>query len=535
MGRARCSCRDGAGGVSVVLKGEQLGPYRVLRRLGIGGMAEVYEALEPSGRAVALKVMRPDVRRASSVAMFVQEARIAQELDHEHIVRVESYGEIDGEHYMVMELVDGWTLEEAIELHRHAGERFSLGAAVDCAVQICRALSCVHELDPPIVHRDVTPHNVFVTTEGVVKLSDFGIAKQHGGPSLTVTGQIKGKLAYLAPEQATGEPLTARSDLYLVGLVLFELSTGERYVQTKDAVEAIMAAQRPTWRAPSSLRAEARVLDGILRRVLQRQPTLRFASARKLGDTLARLLVHLDGRAEDLVAHLRQLDASLPDGMAGSFEAAPTSVEPSVTSIDPYASSAIEAASAPHLEALATRPSAPTVLHESDSLVALGHDDQSRVRGGIETRFSARELQTVPRARAAAPRRQPGSLTMQLSGMADGQASDDRQAMARTRLKVSVGVLALGLVVLAVGVGLYIGSSGSGAGGGAGERRGLGSAAATAAGDGAVGRRSRPRAVSGALADAAQLDGTGRSADPAPIHDSDSDGGGRGTGVAGVA
>ena len=206
------------------------GRYRTLFVLGRGGMGSVEAALqaEPS-RVVALKRLLPDAARdRRRVDMFLREARLATMLDHPNIVRAWDFGELDGELYLAMELAEGPSLARLLRALRDAGEELPVPAAAWLVAEICEGLHAAHELAEPatkqalnLVHRDVSPQNVIVGYDGRVRILDFGIAKIET-ESTTKTGEVKGKSAYMSPEQAMGEPLDRRSDVFGVGAVLYE-------------------------------------------------------------------------------------------------------------------------------------------------------------------------------------------------------------------------------------------------------------------------------------------------------------------------
>src|SRR5262245_26051844 len=223
----------------------RLGPYLLGRRIGSGGMATVFAArhlgmaVPGATRVVALKVMAtaladdPKARR-----MFEREAVIATRVEHPNVVRTYEVGEVNGEIFLAMELVQGATLSA---LCAHAPGEVPLAIAVRIACDVARGLDAVHDLRDAggellgVVHQDVTPHNVIVGYDGVTKLLDFGVARMvaHDGSR---TQSIRGKPAYLAPEQIALEPIDRRADVYGLGAVLFELLTGTRSSRGADLV-----------------------------------------------------------------------------------------------------------------------------------------------------------------------------------------------------------------------------------------------------------------------------------------------------------
>ncbi len=218
---------------------KRLGRYRSLMLIGEGGMGRVELALETGDggfeRVVALKRMRPEIAKdARHTEMFLHEARLAALLSHPNVVHTLAFGEADGELYLAMEYVQGETLTAILDRCKSRGKKVDFDLGLEILEHVCLALHAAHELrdvqDKPLglVHRDVTPANVMVSYDGHVKLLDFGVAKIETGNNLTRAGEVKGKMAYMSPEQAMGDPLDRRSDLYAVGALLYEVTTGLR-------------------------------------------------------------------------------------------------------------------------------------------------------------------------------------------------------------------------------------------------------------------------------------------------------------------
>jgi beta-lactam-binding protein with PASTA domain len=254
------------------------GRYRVVARLGSGGMADVYCAEDTQlGRRVALKVLyRRFAEDAQFVERFKREASSAAGLSHPSIVGVFDRGEWDGTYYIAMELIEGRTLKDVIRERGPAPPE----AAVDIAVQILRALKFAHQRG--VVHRDIKPQNVLVDDDGRVKVTDFGIARA-GASDMTETGSIMGTAQYLSPEQAQGRPVDARSDLYSVGVVLYEMLTGR---VPFDAESPVTVALKQVSEAPIPPReldpSIPPALEAVVLRTLEKEPELRYADADEL-------------------------------------------------------------------------------------------------------------------------------------------------------------------------------------------------------------------------------------------------------------
>jgi serine/threonine-protein kinase len=216
------------------------GRYELIHRLGHGGMASVYlgRAIGTAGfeRLVAVKVIHPHLANESEfVEMFLDEARIAAKIHHPNVCETLDLGDDDGVFFMVMEYVEGETLSSLVRQLLKREEKLPITVALQIAADACRGLEAAHSLEDHdgtalnLVHRDVSPHNLLVTMDGRVKVVDFGIMKAAGKRSNTLTGQLRGKLTYMSPEQARGEPVDRRSDIYAMGVILWELLAGARF------------------------------------------------------------------------------------------------------------------------------------------------------------------------------------------------------------------------------------------------------------------------------------------------------------------
>ena len=264
--------------------GLKVGPYEIVAPIGAGGMGEVYHARDPRlKRDVAIKVLpalfssdRQRLRR------FEEEARAAAALNHPNILAVYDIGQQDGAPYIVCELLEGQTLRAKL----HTGP-VPVRKAVDCALQIARGLAVAHGRG--IVHRDLKPENVFVTRDGQVKILDFGLAKltraEPGGNDVTRTiesdvGSVVGTAGYMSPEQARGKPADARSDLFALGAVLYELLSGQRAFKGEASADTISAILNHD---PAELSAGNRrvppAVERIVRHCLEKNPDERFQSA----------------------------------------------------------------------------------------------------------------------------------------------------------------------------------------------------------------------------------------------------------------
>ncbi len=259
------------------------GRYRLIELLGRGGMATIYRAHDRQlDRDVAIKVLRPEYGNDPAfLARFRQEAQAAASLNHPNVVGVYDFGDDPAGPYIVMELVDG---EDLATLVRRNGPLPPRQAA-RLAAGIARGLAAAHARG--IVHRDMKTSNVLLTRDGVPKVGDFGIARAMAEAQLTLPGTTLGSVHYFSPEQARGEAATPSSDVYALGIVLFELLTGRRPWEGDSAAGVALARLQGPIPVPSESRAGVPPeLDAIVRRALARDPADRFASAADFADAL---------------------------------------------------------------------------------------------------------------------------------------------------------------------------------------------------------------------------------------------------------
>ena len=250
--------------------------YRVLRKLGSGGMADVYLAEDQQlGRRVALKLLaRRFAEDEQFVERFRREASSAAGLQHPNIVGIFDRGEWDGTYYIAMEYVEGRTLKDIVREKGPAPPE----AAVDLTLQILRAARFAHRRG--IVHRDIKPQNVLVDHDGRARVTDFGIARAGTTPEMTETGSIMGTAQYLSPEQAQGKPVDARSDLYSIGIVLYELLTGRVPFDAESPVTVAMMQVNEPPIPPRQLVPEIPPeLEAVVLRALEKLPERRFQDA----------------------------------------------------------------------------------------------------------------------------------------------------------------------------------------------------------------------------------------------------------------
>ena len=280
--------------------GETVSHYRIVDRLGGGGMGVVYEAEDLNlGRRVALKFLPEELaQNQEALERFQREARAASALNHPHICTIHDLGKHDGKPFLVMELLEGHTLQTRIEQHSLDSQQ-----VVELGSQMADALSAAHEKG--IVHRDLKPSNLFVTTRGDLKILDFGLAKQwteqddpdsampteRAEEMLTTPGSTMGTVAYMSPEQARGEPLDARTDLFSSGVVLYQMATGKLPFDggTSAIIFSEILGKHPT--PPTQVNpAVSPGLQEVLSKALEKDRNLRYQSAADIRADLQRLI-----------------------------------------------------------------------------------------------------------------------------------------------------------------------------------------------------------------------------------------------------
>jgi serine/threonine-protein kinase len=284
------------------MEGHQQQRYRVLDRLASGGMAEVFLAesagIEGFKKQVAIKRVLPALsEKKRFIAMFLDEARLSAHLSHSNVAQVFDIGVGDNAYFIVMEYVDGADLKAIIEYMKKSGKTFAVEAACFIASKICEGLTYAHELRGPdgvpleIIHRDMSPPNVLITKHGEVKIVDFGLARATSQLEKSEAGIIKGKFGYLSPEAAQGKEIDLRTDIFAVGIILWEMLAGRRlfYGDTDFAtVKLVQEAKIPSLRAENP--AVPPELERILARALARDPQARYPTARDLGRELTGFL-----------------------------------------------------------------------------------------------------------------------------------------------------------------------------------------------------------------------------------------------------
>src|SRR6059058_3224680 len=287
------------------------GRYRLEARIGAGGMSTVYRALDETlERQVAIKLMNTEVVSDSDqLERFRREARAVAQLSHPNVVGVIDAGEDEGRPYIVFECVEGETLKERI---RRLG-RLPVPEAVAYAIEIARALGAAHARN--IVHRDVKPQNVLIDEEGSAKVTDFGIARTLDEEGLTADGRVLGTTDYVSPEQALGQPVTGQSDLYSLGIVLYEMLTGEVPFKGESQVAVAMKHVREMLPDVQAKRPEvSAALAAVVDTATAKEQENRYADDAELIADLEDVLAIETARAGSATGEVTTVLRTLPSG-----------------------------------------------------------------------------------------------------------------------------------------------------------------------------------------------------------------------------
>lgn len=295
------------------------GDYVLLEKIGHGATAEVFLA-RPRDRALELpsplviKRLHAEIAREERFQQrFRHEAEIAVRVDSEHVAHVYDVGAVGASLYFAMEYVEGFSIAALIARAREQKLAMPIAAALELIAQALRGLSALHGLTDrktkaPLrfAHRDLAPKNIMVGRDGVVRIIDLGLGRSEAQEWRTRAGVVMGSLGYMSPEQVTGKPVDHRTDLYTLGIVLFELVAGRRLIAEEAAVEMMKASLRPELPSVSELRSDAPLeLDSILRKALAKRPEDRFPSAPAFEAAIDRTL---PDRRGSIAAFLEALD-----------------------------------------------------------------------------------------------------------------------------------------------------------------------------------------------------------------------------------
>ncbi|MDC0709690.1 protein kinase [Stigmatella sp. ncwal1] len=346
------------------------GKYLLLDRINIGGMAEVWRGKQfgASGfeRLVAIKRILPNIAEDDEfISMFIDEAKISVQLTHANIGQIFELGQITSSYFIAMEYIPGKDMRAIFDRCRKKGEPAPIPLVAYCVSKMCEGLDYAHRKkdgmgrDMNIVHRDISPQNILVSYEGEVKVIDFGIAKAAGKATKTQAGILKGKFGYMSPEQIRGLPLDRRSDVFAIGVCLYEMLTGERLFVGESDFSVLEKVRKAEVAPPSTYnRRIPENLEKIVLKALARDVDERYQYASELGDDLQRFLITSEtifGR-KDLMQYMKSTFAEEverekqrltdystikpPEGMLAAIEAGFTGAAPAAPVVAPPAPSA---------------------------------------------------------------------------------------------------------------------------------------------------------------------------------------------------
>ena len=278
----------------------RLGNHELLIRIAAGGAANVFlvRDMEHENRLLALKILLPSLAQNDDfLNMFFTEAKIASHLQHENIVTIAGFGQVDGIHCLAMEYVFGASLSQVLRASARAKKPLTVGVLLRLTASVCDALHYAHELEDEtgqsmgLVHRDVTPQNILIGFNGVPKLTDFGIAKATNRGWETQAGIVKGKFSYMSPEQALGRTVDRRSDIFGTGIVLWEALTGRDLFKGATPMEVLSAIREHKIEPPSQVvPGLTPIVDPIVMKALRRSPRQRYATAAEMRDDIEELI-----------------------------------------------------------------------------------------------------------------------------------------------------------------------------------------------------------------------------------------------------
>ena len=261
--------------------------YKIVSLLGEGGMALVYKANDLiTYKDVALKIMRPETAiDKTNLSRFEREARAAASLNHQNIVRVNNLGTYKGYPYMVNELITGQTLRQILDIRG----KFSIIESLDIMEQLCRAISYAHQHG--VIHRDIKPQNIFLASDGTIKLADFGIATFQNANHVTRSEIVIGSVHYMAPEISQGHPASERSDIYSMGITFFELITGKVPFDSQSAVTVALMHIKDKFPSIKKFNNKTpQCVEEIILKAVNKDPIDRYNSAEEMRSAINNIL-----------------------------------------------------------------------------------------------------------------------------------------------------------------------------------------------------------------------------------------------------
>ena len=298
----------------------QFGKYILVEKIAVGGMAELYMAkitgFKGFEKLIAIKKISPHLTAEENlISCFIDEAKLAALLQHQNIVQIYDFGNMEGAYFIAMEYLHGKDLRYVIKKSEQTGHPISLENALHIIACICDGLYYAHNLKnfhgkpQNIIHRDIGPHNIFITYNGQVKVIDFGIAKAAGQSTTTQNGLIKGKVAYMSPEQARGETIDHRSDIFSIGILLYELVTHKRMFEG-DTYQILAKVCKAEFEPPESVSKNLPpILYTILKKALTKELNQRYQSADEMASDLDKCISGLSFRptARSLSQYMKEL------------------------------------------------------------------------------------------------------------------------------------------------------------------------------------------------------------------------------------
>ena len=311
------------GVVSVAKLPSRIGRHAVLGYIADGGMAEIFLGRDGDTPIVIKRILPHLARQQNFVSMFIDEARIGSQIKHPNVVEIYELGQVGTDLFMVMEYLAGETVSGLLRRMELRKQRLDIALAAYVIAEACAGLHAAHDLRDAagnplgVIHRDISPSNLFVTYSGDVKLLDFGIATAVDRISRTATGHVKGKFSYMSPEQCLGIPLDARSDLWSIGVVLYELSTQRRLFKLPNELLVLKAVTTdPIPRPRKELPQYPQFMEQIVMKALQREPARRHGSAFELREELLDAMAKLGFTGDPRVELSRVMAELFPERIA---------------------------------------------------------------------------------------------------------------------------------------------------------------------------------------------------------------------------
>jgi eukaryotic-like serine/threonine-protein kinase len=370
------------------LVGRKLGRYEILAKIASGGMASVYVARAQGvagfERLTAIKILHANLAHEEEfVRMFLDEARLAARIRHPNVVATLDISDtLDAGYYIVMEYIEGDHLGKLLSGTTKAGVRIEVPAVLRIIIDVLGGLGAAHNLVDEngrklnLVHRDISPHNIMVGVDGIARLTDFGIAKAEDRLSHTRDGQIKGKLGYMAPEYASKGVCDARSDLFSLGIVLWECITYNRLFRSDTAAESLHKLLLSPIPPPSSISEEYRPLDSILNKALSREIDQRFQSADEFMEALESIAPSFGG-----LASLRKIGKIVQNYASERIEREKTLIKDTLHNIH-----------LSDIRAVDDPISDPSIKSAGRSAVSASHTGSSRFSSELSVRSRVREV-----------------------------------------------------------------------------------------------------------------------------------------------